>query len=128
MQVSQAFEVPMDELSAEAIDGVVDAFVMREGTDYREQKTTYEHKRQQVIAQLLDGQVAIMFDPETTTCSLVPRDTSPASSRCNQAQHGDSRECNDGPRTTRVASRRRASEREDPQREAAVPTKRSSIG
>jgi uncharacterized protein YheU (UPF0270 family) len=72
-QQTEAFEVPMDELSAEALEGVVDAFVMREGTDYGEQEVPHATKRQQVVSQLLNGEVAIMFDPETTTCNLVPR-------------------------------------------------------
>jgi uncharacterized protein YheU (UPF0270 family) len=71
----QAFEVPMAELSAEAIEGVVDAFVQREGTDHgeQEQEVAQQAKRTQIIAQLLNGEVAIMFDPATTTCNLVPR-------------------------------------------------------
>jgi uncharacterized protein len=70
----EAFEVPMNALSAEAIEGVVDSFVMRDGTDYGEREVPHGEKRQQVITQLLNRQVAIMFDPETGTCNLVPRE------------------------------------------------------
>ena len=69
----QAFEVPMDELSAEAIEGVVGAFVQRKSADCAEQETGQQEKRQRIITQLLNGEVAIIFDPTTTTCNLVPR-------------------------------------------------------
>ena len=63
--------VPMDQLSEAALRGLVDAFILREGTDYGHVDTPFEEKRKQVRAQLERGEVVIAFDPATETVNLV---------------------------------------------------------
>lgn len=62
------------ELSAQALRGVIESFVLREGTDYGERECPLEQKVAQVRAQLERGQARIVFDPEsgTVTIELVP--------------------------------------------------------
>jgi len=66
-------EVPIDRLSREALLGIIDDFVLREGTEYGHADVPLETKRQQVLVQLCAGEVVVMFDPETKTSTIVPR-------------------------------------------------------
>ncbi|HEV2441192.1 MAG TPA: YheU family protein [Steroidobacteraceae bacterium] len=64
--------IPHAELSAEALRGVIESFVLREGTDYGEHEYSLEQKVAHVRAQLERGQARILFDSETNTVTLVP--------------------------------------------------------
>lgn len=59
------------DLSPAALRGVVEAFVLREGTDYGERDVPFEAKVTQVIRQLERGEARIMFDPVTESVSIV---------------------------------------------------------
>jgi len=64
--------VPHTELSAEALRGIAEAFVLREGTDYGERDVSHEQKVAQVIRQLERGEARIMFDPLDASVTIVP--------------------------------------------------------
>lgn len=64
-------EVPFDRLSADALEGVIDEFILREGTDYGAEEASLETKRRHVRSQLHSGRAKIVFDPETETFTLV---------------------------------------------------------
>lgn len=66
-------EIPVDQLSPEALLGVVDDYVLREGTDYGGGEHTLERKREQVLAQLRSGKAVIVFDEVTESCTIVLR-------------------------------------------------------
>lgn len=63
--------IPHRELSPDALRGVVESFVLREGTDYGRQEFALEQKVAHVIAQLERGDARIMFDPNTETVDIV---------------------------------------------------------
>ena len=65
--------VPHSELSEEALVGVIESFVLREGTDYGERDVTHESKVAQVRRQLERGEAQILFDPVTATIDIVLR-------------------------------------------------------
>lgn len=65
--------VPREKLSREALIGLVDAFVLREGTDYGHADVPLEDKRGAVLGQLDRGEVVIVFDPETEDVTLALR-------------------------------------------------------
>jgi uncharacterized protein YheU (UPF0270 family) len=69
-QLTAPIVVPAAELSAEALRGVIEAFVLREGTDYGAREYSLEQKVAQVRAQLERGHARILFDPETNTVTL----------------------------------------------------------
>ena len=73
-RLTEAVPIPHAELSAEALRGVIESFVLREGTDYGEREHSLEQKVAQVRAQLERGQARILFDPEsnTVTIEVVP--------------------------------------------------------
>ena len=63
--------VPYTELSAEALTGVIESYVLREGTDYGERDVPFETKVMQVRRQLERREAEIVFDPATETIGLV---------------------------------------------------------
>ncbi len=70
---TEPVEVPHTALSPEALQGLVESFVLREGTDYGDREFTHEQKVAQVIAQLARGEARIVFDPETESVTLLPK-------------------------------------------------------
>ena len=68
---SEPVEVPLDALSADALRGVVEAFVLREGTDYGAHEFTHEQKVDQLLAALARGEARIVFDPATESVALL---------------------------------------------------------
>ena len=63
--------VPIDQLSEPALLGVLDAFILREGTDYGHQDYTLEEKRQRVMAMLRKGDAEICYYPENEHIDIV---------------------------------------------------------
>jgi uncharacterized protein len=66
-------QVPASALSREAIEGLVEEFITREGTDYGHQEYSLEHKRSAVLRQLERGEIAIVFEFESESTTLVTR-------------------------------------------------------
>ena len=64
-------EVPFGQLAPLTLDAVIESFILREGTDYGSQESVFETKRAQVRGQLDRGQVKLVFDPETESCTLL---------------------------------------------------------
>ena len=64
--------IPYGELSAGALRGVVEAFVLREGTDYGAREFGFEQKVRHVLAQLESGSAQIWFDPESGSVDIRP--------------------------------------------------------
>lgn len=62
--------VPHTALSPEALRGLVESYVLREGTDYGAREFTHEEKVAQVMALLEKGEARILFDPETESVTL----------------------------------------------------------
>jgi len=67
---SEPIVIPFGELSVQALRGVIESFVLREGTDYGEREYSLEQKVAHVRAQLERGQARILFDPESNSVTL----------------------------------------------------------
>ena len=65
--------IPYQQLSREALLGLIEEFITREGTDYGEQEIVLEHKVKQVERQLASGEVVIVFDAASESVSLLTR-------------------------------------------------------
>jgi|TARA_B110000240_G_scaffold183923_1_gene218064 uncharacterized protein YheU (UPF0270 family) len=63
-------DIPWQSLSEEALNSVIQEFVLREGTEYGASEVSLEQKVTQVLAQLKSGKVVISFDKETSTTTL----------------------------------------------------------
>ena len=64
-------KIPWRSLSPAALEGVIEEFVSREGTEYGEAEVSLEKKVQQVMWQLEKGDAMITFDDQDQTCSIV---------------------------------------------------------
>ena len=71
----QPIVIPHAELSAEALRGVVESFVLREGTDYGEREISLDQKVAQVLRQLERGEARIIFDAQLETVDIVTATT-----------------------------------------------------
>ena len=58
-------KIPYTELSQEALWGVMDAFILREGTDYGHEEITIDQKRSRVLSMLQSGEAEIVFYQES---------------------------------------------------------------
>lgn len=63
--------IPHRELSAEALRGVLESFVLREGTDYGEREVSLDQKVAQVLRQLERGEAQIVFDTVLESIDIV---------------------------------------------------------
>ena len=64
--------IPHHLLSPEALRGVIEAFVTREGTDYGTHEVSLETKVVQVRQQLDEGTAVIVYDEATDSCTIQP--------------------------------------------------------
>ncbi len=72
-QVVEPVLIPPQALSPEALQGVIEAFIAREGTDYGELEWSMADKVAQLRDQLQRGEAVIVFDALTESCTLLPR-------------------------------------------------------
>jgi uncharacterized protein YheU (UPF0270 family) len=68
----EPLEIPPEALSSEALRGVIESFVLREGTEYGAREYSLEEKCAQVLAQIERGEARIFYDPHTETVTLEP--------------------------------------------------------
>ena len=64
-------KIPYTELSQEALLGVMDAFILREGTDYGHEEITIDLKRSRVLLMLQSGEAEIVFYQESDHIDIV---------------------------------------------------------
>ncbi len=62
--------VPYQSLSQEALAGIIEEYVTREGTDYGDEIVSLVDKCEQVLGQIKTGKALITFDSELGTCSI----------------------------------------------------------
>ena len=66
--------VPFENLSTDALMGVIEDFINREGTDYGIHEVDHETKVEQIRAQLRSGQALIAFDNNTETVTIIHKE------------------------------------------------------
>ncbi len=75
-EVAPPVVIPFGELDDETLRRVIEAYVLREGTEYGAHDVTLAHKVAQVLAQLHNGAATIAFHPDTESVDIVAtRDT-----------------------------------------------------
>ena len=65
-------DIPVSQLSQQALRGIVEAFVLREGTDYGPEMYSLADKCERVHEQLRKGEAELCFDPATNTIDIRP--------------------------------------------------------
>ena len=53
--------IPIDQLEAETLRNIAEAFVLREGTDYGIEETSLPDKVEQVLLQLKSGEAVLVY-------------------------------------------------------------------
>jgi uncharacterized protein len=66
--------IPVNKLSAEALQGVIKEFISRDGTDYGEIDSSPETNLRQVKSKLENGLAVLIFDDETETTNILLKD------------------------------------------------------
>ena len=69
----EIINIPVEALSDEALLGVIDDYVNREGTDYGHRDFDLEQKRDAVRRQLASGRAVITYDPTTQTTTIIAK-------------------------------------------------------
>jgi len=66
--------IPYNELSADALQALIEDFVTRDGTDYGQQEMSMQDKAAHLLALLAKGELLITYNEDTQTCGLVTRE------------------------------------------------------
>jgi len=66
--------IPIDRLSPEALKGIIEEFISREGTDYGEIEVSPETSFRQVKSKLEKGLAILVYDDETETTNIFLAD------------------------------------------------------
>ena len=69
-----ALEIPWRELSCDALQGVIEEFATREGTEYGLSEVALATKVTQIRRQLERGEVLVFFDTQLESCQLLTRE------------------------------------------------------
>ena len=78
--------IPWQNLSEQALSGIIEEFIMREGTDYGTEEVSLERKKQDLLNQLKAGQVVIVYSElhETVNMMLAEEFNADASEQVQQ--------------------------------------------
>ena len=69
--------MPVEQISPDTLRNLVMEFVTRDWSELADAGSSTEKKIEQVLRQLKEGKVLIVFDLTTETCNLVPRESLP---------------------------------------------------
>lgn len=65
--------IPPERLTEPVLRGIVEAFILREGTDYGDVELALEVKVEQLLPQVIKGEVLIVYDEKLESVSLITR-------------------------------------------------------
>ncbi len=63
--------IPLEAISAEALEGLIEEFVTRDGTDYGVEETSLSQRVEQIKRLLKAKEVVILFNEATEDVNLV---------------------------------------------------------
>jgi len=65
--------IPYQQISPDALQGLIEEFITREGTDYGEIEVSLAQKVSQVERQLAHGDIVIVFDSASESVSILTK-------------------------------------------------------
>ena len=74
MNQQKGIIIPHDRLSQTALQGLIEEFVTRDGTDTGYTDGSLEESVEMVMRQLKRGDVVIVYDEATGTANIVPKE------------------------------------------------------
>lgn len=72
--MAEFLRVPVERLSSEALQGLLEEFASRDGTDYGDQETPLDTRVAQLRERLDRGLAWLLFDTDSETWDLLPVD------------------------------------------------------
>lgn len=72
--MAQLLEIPPARLAADVLAALLEEFASRDGTDYGMREQPLEDKVDQLRSQLASGRLALLYDGDSETWDLLPRD------------------------------------------------------
>ena len=69
-----ALVIPFDALNEDTLRGVIEAFVLREGTDYGAREFSLPEKVEHVMSQLRRKEAQILFNPVDQSIDIITKD------------------------------------------------------
>lgn len=69
----QPMIIPYEQLSSDALQGLIEEFITREGTDYGMEEVSLATKVEHIKQQLVRREVVVVFDFTTESASLLTR-------------------------------------------------------
>jgi uncharacterized protein YheU (UPF0270 family) len=66
--------IPIDKLSNQVLNGIIQEFVSREGTEYGDQDISVDEKVAQVTQQLQQGTALLVFSELHQSVNILPSD------------------------------------------------------
>lgn len=71
-QSEEGVDVPYEQIDPDTLRRMIQEFVTRDGADWAEAGCSLEEKVDQVLRQLREKQVKVVFDLQSQTANLVP--------------------------------------------------------
>lgn len=71
-RTEQGLVIPYEKISPEALRGLIEEFVTRNGTDNGYTRATLQQNVAAVMAQLHRKEVVVVYDEKTLTANIVP--------------------------------------------------------
>ena len=65
--------IPYEQLSSDALQGLIEEFITREGTDYGTEEVSLSTKTEQIKNQLKRREVVVVFDLASESVSILSR-------------------------------------------------------
>lgn len=65
--------IPHQRLSPDTLTALVEEFASRDGTDYGAAEMSLAQKTRQLLQQLDQGHIVIVYDESTESCNIIPR-------------------------------------------------------
>ncbi len=65
--------IPPEQLTEEVLRALVEAYIVREGTDYGHTELSLSQKVEQLLPQVFKGEVLISYDEATETVNLLSK-------------------------------------------------------
>lgn len=64
-------EIPYQALDKDTLMALIEAFVLREGTDYGEHEVSLDKKVNDIFLQIQSGELKVLFDQNEESCNIV---------------------------------------------------------
>ncbi len=65
--------IPHKQLSSDALQGLLQEYIQREGTDYGDEEASQASKLAQLRLQLDRGEIVVVLDPALESVNLLPK-------------------------------------------------------